>query len=268
MGNFLELRSNELIKDFLARCQPLCPDMDPCIMERIIHDTIKHVLDPKAVIAIDKGLEQRWYDSLSNGGPDYGVYTSEYYLSELMACFLVYSRKHLRDINSKKSLYSYSIVRDSQSAKSVLDLGCGLGYTTSELKTLYPDAKVYGVELEGTTQFKFAQKLASQNHFQLITDIYSVGKVDLIFASEYFEHIQRPIEHLKDILDQLDPMYLILANSFNTTAIGHFNQYLNGDEVILGQDISRRFNALLRERGYVKVKTKLWNSRPTYWVKK
>ena len=90
-------------------------------------------------------------------------------------------------------------------------------------------------------------------------------KTDLIFASEYFEHIEKPIEHLSDILKNCNPKYLLLANTFNQPAIGHFIEYSHKGKKYIGKTISKMFNETLKENGYMKIKTKLWNQRPNYW---
>lgn len=94
-----------------------------------------------------------------------------------------------------------------------------------------------------------------------------VGKVDFVFASEYFEHIENAVEHLTDIIDTCNPKYLIIANSFNTISIGHFNEYLHSGLKIPAKNMSKLFNLTLKKRGYIKVKTSFWNNRPSFFVR-
>ena len=77
---------------------------------------------------------------------DFSVYDDTYYVCELWLCWIRYSRRYLRDISKNTSLFSRSIVSDIR-ANSVLDLGCGFGYTTAALKEFFPHATVTGTEL-------------------------------------------------------------------------------------------------------------------------
>jgi hypothetical protein len=90
---------------------------------------------------------------------------------------------------------------------------------------------------------------------------------DMIFASEYFEHIINPISHLLELI-KLQPKYFIVANTFGQRAVGHFDYYQLDGSMVSGKEISKVFNNTLRKSGYEKVETTLWNNRPMYWKKK
>jgi len=161
-----------------------------------------------------------------------------------------------------------SIVSDIGNIDSIMDLGCGFGYTTAGLKELFPTAIVYGTNIKDTTQYMIASYFARVRSFTIISDTQQINThIDLIFASEYFEHFERPIEHLLDILHICTPDFLLIANSFNTVSIGHFTTYYHLKQAYTGKQISGLFNDTLRLFRYEKVKTNLWNSRPTYWRK-
>ena len=87
----------------------------------------------------------------------------------------------------------------------------------------------------------------------------------LIFASEYFEHIERPVEHLINVINTNKPKYFLIANTFNQPAIGHFDTYKHYLDSYNGKETSKLFNNTLKENGYKKINTKLWNQRPNYW---
>ena len=211
-------------------------------------------------------LEAKWYKSLENNSPDYSVYNDSSFLSDIWACWIVYSRKYLLNINSKKYLSDKSIIEDMGDIKTIIDLGCGFGYTTAGLKELFPKADVFGTNIENSCQFKIATEYSKLYNFYIIPDIKD-KKADLIFASEYFEHIEKPVQHLIDIINICNPKYFIIANSFNTKALGHFNSYNINKLYLDGKTTSREFNNTLRIYGYKKIDTKLWNNRPTYWKK-
>jgi SAM-dependent methyltransferase len=212
-------------------------------------------------------LEKRWYASLTAGEPDYSVYGDQYFLSDIWACWMLYSRKYL--LNIQKNCIGKSI--DVQNVGSVVDLGCGFGYTTAALKELFPNAEVYGTNFEGGIQWKFAEQVGSERGFTLAPDVHKLDcQIDLIFASEYFEHIENPVEHLEDLLKTCKPKYIICANAFGTTSVGHFDDYKHNDaglfgNLISGKKIGREFNRALRAAGYSKVKTGCWNDRPNLW---
>ncbi len=215
-------------------------------------------------------LEEAWYDSLKKGEPDYTIYDGDDYLGELWACWAIYSRGYLRSIvkdgsHTKGGLDVKAHIEALFEIERVADLGCGFGYTTAVLSELFPDAEVTGTNIEGTTQFTLALDLAEFHGFALLSELRS--RSDLIFASEYFEHFQEPVAHLDEVLDQAQPYALVIANAFGPHSIGHFDLYSVGGEVVDGAGASRRFNARLRERGYEKVKTALWNQRPAIWIR-
>lgn len=215
--------------------------------------------------------EDRWQSSLGNGSvPDYGVYGEDWYLGEAWCCWAEYSRKYLRGIASKGSMPDgASILSSLSEVDTVVDLGCGPGLTTSVLKRLFPGSNVWGTNLPGTAQTRMAEVLGDRFGFSVVSGLVDVGRSCLVFASEYFEHFQSPLEHLSDVLD-LEPTALLVANAFGTSAVGYFDLYRVDQSglfnlMLPGRAVSTEFNQQLRNRGYHKVKTNLWNGRPSYW---
>jgi SAM-dependent methyltransferase len=222
---------------------------------------------PRAELKAIEDLEARWYKSLEKGQPDYSVYADPLYYCDLWLCWLKYSRSYLTLMNKDTTVkkYNRSIVEDSkEQVKTVFDLGCGVGYTTAVLKSFYPKAKVYGTNLKGTPQWDMATTMGQQHKFT-VTD--TLKKADLVFASEYFEHIEEPLDHLAYILLKCKPKYLVIANSFSADAIGHFRTYKNKNKptTIYHKAMARHFNILLKSAGYYQEDIKNWNSRPSYW---
>jgi SAM-dependent methyltransferase len=211
-------------------------------------------------------LERRWYESLRRGEPDYGVYTGELYLPDAWACWVVYSRPYLRSISSKQSLSPGGVVADLGVVRRVVDLGCGLGYTTAALAQMFPAADVYGTNLPDTRQYELATRIGRGCHFSLVpTEQQIEGPADLVFASEYFEHFEAPIDRLLSVVKRLHPRALIVANSFVPQSVGHFNEYRVDGEIVPRTQLSKRFNATLTQLGFRRVKLKVWNGRPAYW---
>jgi len=200
-------------------------------------------------------LEHRWYD----GKYDFSIYEDPGYFMELWRCWKDYSRQYLRELRKEG-------VFDKLSCGTILDLGCGMGYTTAVLQQAYPGAGVTGTNLKGTLQYQLCERVAGEYGFEMSPDGTEAGPVDLIFASEYFEHFQEPITHLLSVLKVNRPKYLIIANAFGTTAAGHFHQYLINGEMVASNKVNKVFSQTLMYKGYRKLKTSMWNNRPNIWV--
>lgn len=254
--------------EFLRNCEKYA-DFDVYLVYR---NTLAHIFahDGKAVIPSHleniKALETQWYDSIARGTPDYSVYGSPFYFCDIWVCWIRYSRKYLKEIQKPSSMFTHSIVKDMKNVQTVLDLGCGFAYTTAALKEIFPLAKVTGTNLKDTIQYKSASALGLRKNFDIVGD-YKNKPSDLIFASEYFEHIDTPVEHLLDVLKHCNPKYMLVASTFSSPAIGHFPKYRHNGEWLDGKKISKLFNNVMREHGYEKIKTRCWNGKPAYWKK-
>jgi SAM-dependent methyltransferase len=237
-------------------------------LKEIAKQTIKYLGgdgDARNSLMYGQVLETRWYESLMTGTPDYSVYDADYYLAELWACWVIYSRRYLREMEKTTSLSPVGVLGDINPSV-IVDVGCGFGYTTASLKQLFPHAKVYGTNLPNTLQYRVASRMAEMYDFTLVPDVSFVPEqADLVFASEYFEHFPEPIAHLESIIAAIKPKSWLIANAFTARAIGHFTSYSVNGAPTSGKMTSTAFANTLKNHGYVKVKTKLWNNRPSYW---
>lgn len=212
-------------------------------------------------------LERRWYASLKTGKPDYSVYEDPYYLADLWACWAEYSRKHVLTLakTTKKSVALTSLINNP---KTIVDIGCGLGYTTAGLKELWPNARVVGTDIKDTTQYKIATALSKLYGFEMVSEPYAVGEVaDIAFASEYFEHFYEPVAELDRIVGAIQPKVFITANSFTGRAIGHFERYKIAGEVVENTKTARLFNGHLKTLGYRDLRRGYWNNKPRVWLR-
>jgi SAM-dependent methyltransferase len=207
-------------------------------------------------------LEARWYTALRAGTPDFTVYDGDAYLAEAWACWCQFSGPHIKTL--ARSGYAARVT-----PATVADLGCGIGWSTAALCRLWPDAKVTGTQLLNTLQARIARLHADSLGltFPLVEDLSGVGHVDLVFASEYFEHFLDPARHLDEVLTALTPDRLVLASTFTKNATGHFYAYLINGEPVPRRSVARRFNAHLRARGYERDVERFWNDRPALWVR-
>jgi predicted O-methyltransferase YrrM len=214
-------------------------------------------------------IYDKWVTSLKNGTPDYSVYGEDFYLIELWYSWITYSRSYLKLLEKNKFSENKKLIIDNLNdlgIDSILDIGSGPGYTTSSLKTLFPHAEVYACEYKESFQYKMATELSKKYNFEVISALPE-KHIDLIFASEYFEHIEAPIEHLQDIINKCSPKIFIVANAFGQPAIGHFEQYIVNNQKIDGKKMNKMFSKQMSVNNYKRVKTNCWNDRPSFWIK-
>jgi hypothetical protein len=275
-NNILEADNKSVQADLLARCNSI-KQINVQRIATLANDHCKATNDPKNIPmpAALQALFDQWYASLPTGTPDYSVYGHDDYIAELWACWKVYSKQHLRNIQKPNSLVTHSIVSSHMNDKVMVDLGCGFAYTTAAITQIFPEAKVYGTNLDGTLQMDVAKQMAIDYGFTMRGDPGELSEeVDLAFASEYFEHFDKPIDHLDYVVQTINPKAMLIANAFGPKAIGHFDFYdvkvndIIGYEKTTAKATGKLFNERMKHHGYVKVKTKLWNNRPAYWVKK
>lgn len=266
--------TSKSIMFFLERCKRIgIPDDELETIYAIAQTSVKYYTGSGTVRVQMREwqvLERTWYQSLADGNPWYKIYGAKYYIADLWACWVVYSRKYLKSLYDCKALGDHSIMQDLSLVTSVADLGCGVGITTAALAQMFPKAScnIYGTNLLGTQQADFCLSMSKEYNFNLQQDVALIGrKCDLVFASEYFEHFYKPIEHLQYIIANLNPDYLITANAFGTKSIGHFDCYMVEGRLLDAKQTARAFSNAMHMHGYNKVKTRLWNNRPAYWRK-
>jgi len=270
----IDLCTAEDLEDYIALCSRHT-QIDPAAARTLALASLRYARDGVKADSPEREplalLERDWYASVSAGQPDYSVYADTRFLSDLWACWCVYSRSYLRIMRDAKTSNGNTVLEDIGEAACVVDLGCGTGYTTAAIAELFPRADVVGTNIKDTAQYSIASEVAASTggSFRLVGDIAQVGRqADLVFASEYFEHHEDPVSHLNEVLDSVAPRCLVLANSFSASAIGHFPTYRDGTERVANKLTGRRFNTTLRKRGYEAVETGFWNGRPAYWRRK
>lgn len=213
-------------------------------------------------------LLNRWLKSVKSGNPNYSIYGEDDYLNEVFYCWKFFSRRYLKFLKKyleeNKEFYFYTT--------SILDMGCGIGYTTVVLSELFPEAIVYGQNLKGTLQYKINRKVTKNiNNIRIVDErnfLDKIDEVDLIFASEYFEHLESPLDMLETLINHFHPQYFIFANSFtHPESIGHFYEYEYKKKKYSGKVISRMFYKFLKQNGYKRINTSFFNGRPCIYEK-
>lgn len=213
--------------------------------------------------SIIKECISKWEASLDTGKPAYELYNHNCYMNESFVCWKTYARRYL--LLLKKYLTKPNCDLDISDVKTVLDLGCGCGYSTVGLKAIFPKAQIKATNLKDTLQWKL--DLAVTNGTPDIemrdeNETFNLESVDLVFASEFFEHLTNPIEYLRKLINTYHPKYIIFANTFTQMSLGHFRSYFDGTEELKGVQVSNRFGKVLRDNNYVKLSTHFFNNRP------
>ena len=262
--SLVDIPPSQFLNAFLDKYASMFP-VDKNVAKKMIDQILAHrQADKTTALPMPQhmlDLEYKWYASLETGNPDYSVYDDDYAFTEMWVCWAIYSRNYLR-ILARPDVHS--IVKD---IKAIADLGCGIGYTTAGFKQLFPDSEVTGTNIEGTRQYDFCAAMGESYGFEMASDIKKLGQVDLVFVSEYFEHILAPITHLEEVLSTLSPKFLYVANSFNTHSVGHFNHYSVDHNWLPAGRLSEVFNKTLQNHGYKRLNIKAWNNKPSLWAK-
>lgn len=231
------------------------------LVKQIIHNINKH-----GSSNLLNEIKDNWYNSVEAGQPNYSIYEQTEYLAEAWLCWETYSKSYLKNLQIPKLFPPNGIQRDNQHSKLIVDLGNGLGFTTASIKLMFPNADVIGTNIKDSEQDKIADKLGKIYGFKTVADIKQIKtQPDLLIGFEYFEHFEQPLKHLEETIGGTKPKRLLLANTFNAEAIGHFHYYKIDDKLEHGKKLGRLFNNALRDIGYQKIETKLWNNRPSYW---
>jgi 2-polyprenyl-3-methyl-5-hydroxy-6-metoxy-1,4-benzoquinol methylase len=257
-NKYLDKIGKKDLIEFINLCKSLNIEFDENKFIGIVINTLKYLngdTDARNELRLMQDLENDWYAKLNNNIVDFSVYDNVYYLADTWVCWKKYSREYINRI--KKHINFYDI-------KTIADLGCGIGYSSVALKQEY-NCKVFGTNIKNTNQYKICEKISFENDFILTENIDEIGNVDILFASEYFEHFERPVEHLLECIYKLKPKHILFANTFNAKSIGHFNLYKHFNIDYNGRSISKLFTKTLNENNYKKIITKCWNSRPTYF---
>lgn len=273
--NFAEELPKTYLDDFLEFYNSFY-EIDKEYAKQVIKETKRYYTNPKKVEIPEyvAKLQNDWYLPLINQRHNYAVYQDDYYFTDIFCCWDIYSRKYLHTLKKpnllnlmyKTSIYDF--IKDE--VKTVVDLGNGLGLSTAYLKQIFKDARVYGTNLKISQQWKITNEMGWLYDFRMIEDEKEVPNIDFLFASEYYEHIPDCIDNIEALFAVCKPKIMYLANSFNTQSVGHFTYYtsMNHKKYWDQKDISRQFNNIIRANGYVNVKTKNWNNKPTLWILK
>lgn len=117
---------------------------------------------------------------------------------------------------------------EKNSAKRILEVGCGAGATLGRLKRLYP-----GIDLIGVEPDEMCASIAQRISPVVAKDIFAVtvdeiGKFDYILLGGIFEHVLDGNALLEKVRTFLKPNGTILASCYNMTHISVLNEMMKG----------------------------------------
>jgi 2-polyprenyl-3-methyl-5-hydroxy-6-metoxy-1,4-benzoquinol methylase len=127
------------------------------------------------------------------------------------------------------------VMKDKKEVKNILDVGCGYGLLSKELKKTFPKLDFYGIEhsKEASRSSQKILKLLQCNieDIALIKRKLKTQKFDVIIFSDVLEHLYDPVDIIKSYQSFLDQDGTIvvtvpnIANIFSRLALlfGYFN---------------------------------------------
>jgi len=108
---------------------------------------------------------------------------------------------------------------------TILDFGCGLGDSMPVYATYFPDAKLLGVDFSSEAIRLCIQKYNHIAHF-ICGNHTSVPEVDVIIASNVFEHIQDDLKIAEYLRQKCKVLYIIVPYKEKPgESIEHINTY-------------------------------------------
>ena len=229
-----------------------------------IKEIVKYVedkeFDDSVEVIMSSIYIKQWYDSIKESGvnADYSLYSDQYYIAAGWLSYKKWSSKHVKVIADNKQQWG--------DVKTIIDFGCGIGYSTLDFAVAFPEARIIGTNLKGI-QLELCKEICKDmKNVEFFTDeqFAELPTCDIAFCSEYFEHFYEPTVHLREILLQTRPRYMMCANAFRPLAVGHFNKYLIEGKIEDHEVTKTMFNNILFD-SYHPVEHNGFNNRPNIW---
>lgn len=92
---------------------------------------------------------------------------------------------------------------------TILDFGCALGDAIPVYRRAYPRARLMGLDLSANAIRTCTERFGNMATF-ISGDHKSVPMVDIIIASNVFEHLSNDLEIARDLLDKCQTLYIIV----------------------------------------------------------
>jgi S-adenosylmethionine-diacylgycerolhomoserine-N-methlytransferase len=121
----------------------------------------------------------------------------------------------------------------------VLEVGCGTGTNIKHLELLFPDAKIYGVDLSHDMLQKASDKIEQSEQVTLVSGRYGSEDLefdpfDLILLSYTLTMTGDQVESiLQTVANDLKPEGYIAVVDFHTTSFNWFKRWMKANHVNL-----------------------------------
>ena len=207
-----------------------------------------------------------WINEYRDSGNDELFYDRIEYLWGCLGSYYNSSKGYIPKIKTAFEKMNYV-------PKTVLDFGAGVGLATYDLAELLSNTTVYYYNISEiqTSLFKEMLKQFPIDNIVIIDDPLSVN-AEVVFCSEFFEHIKTPEDALKYIMGIPGVKHILEASSFRFSDVaGHYETFIFDNVEVSCNDAQKNFNKLMRRYGF-QLSNKVynvscWNNRPNIWVK-
>jgi len=107
------------------------------------------------------------------------------------------------------------VAKYAKESTTVLDIGCGVGHTLTEIRRRKPSLKLIAADIDNTTLSITKERVQIDEAIKIssVEDLFeSDQKYDVIVLSHVLEHTYRPLDIVRGLIDILRPNgFLILA---------------------------------------------------------
>jgi len=136
---------------------------------------------------------------------------------------------------------------------TILDFGCALGDAIPVYRQAYPRAKLMGIDLSVTAIKACDEKFGDIATF-ISGDHKSVPKVDVIIASNVFEHLSNDLEVARELLTRCGTLYIIVP--YREQIVPN-DEHVNSYDEKYFDSIGRCENQVFLSRGWTQYGLKL-----------
>lgn len=121
---------------------------------------------------------------------------------------------------------------------TILDFGCGLGDAIPVYRENFPNAKLIGLDISKSAIEKCRERYGEFAKF-VQGDYSSVPEVDIIIASNVFEHLSNDLEVAKALLTKCKTLHIVVPYRESPLCVEHVNSYDEGYFLSIGETESR-----------------------------